>query len=67
MIITAKFKSLCLCGNHCKKGEQIDYSYSTRKVIGCKACLGTKDRSEPDLGRIFDMAYEDQCRDMCGL
>lgn len=23
--------------------------------------------SEPDLGRMFDMAYEDQCRDACGL
>ena len=25
------------------------------------------DKSEPDLGRMFDMAYEDQCRDACGL
>lgn len=22
---------------------------------------------EPDLGQMFDMAYEDQCRDACGL
>ena len=23
--------------------------------------------SEPDLGQMFDLAYEDQCRDACGL
>ena len=23
--------------------------------------------SEPDLGQMFDMAYEDSCRDACGL
>lgn len=23
--------------------------------------------AEPDLGQMFDMAYEDQCRDACGL
>ena len=23
--------------------------------------------SEPNLGQMFDMAYEDQCRDACGL
>lgn len=25
------------------------------------------ERSEPNLGQMFDMAYEDQCRDACGL
>lgn len=23
--------------------------------------------AEPDLAQMFDMAYEDQCRDACGL
>ena len=24
-------------------------------------------QTEPDLAQMFDMAYEDQCRDACGL
>lgn len=43
-------------------GAKLDNGEALRRF---KAWLGRD--SEPDLGQMFDMAYEDQCRDACGL
>ena len=64
MLITARFASRCPCGSNIRKGMNIEYSRSTRAVTGCPACMGSKDRAQPD---YHDMAYEDQCSAACGL
>jgi len=61
----AKFSGRCKCGTEFRKGDEIDYSRTARKVIACPNCSKAKpDTWEPDR---FDMQYEDNCRDMCGL
>ena len=42
--------------------------YYDARIKTLPALIAAYERdSEPDLGQMFDMAYEDQCRDACGL
>ena len=61
----AKYSGQCQCGARFKKGAEIEYNRIERRVTECPAC--THKHDGVDLGRMFDMAYEDQCRDICGL
>ena len=65
MLMSAKFSSICAaCTKRIAKGDPIDYSRVTRKAVHVQCAKNTEG---PDLAQMFDMAYEDQCRDMCGL
>lgn len=60
---------VCSCGAKVKRGETIGYDYRApfgKRVVSCPSCNG-KQQAEPDLAMMVDMAYEDQCRDACGL
>lgn len=65
MLMQAKFRSTCpKCERTIVRGSQIDYNRATRTAVHAEC---TTKQSEPDLGRMFDMAYEDQCAEACGL
>jgi len=64
MLMIAKFAGACgKCGVNIDAGDQITYDRNTRSSM-CERCA---ESSGPDLGRLFDMAYEDQCAAACGL
>jgi hypothetical protein len=64
---------VCNCGAKVKRGAMIQYDAFApfgKRVTGCATCgkLGAATKqAEPNLAQAFDMAYEDQCSDMCGL
>ena len=63
MLMSAKFDSACpKCNGSIEKSDLIQYDKVTRTVL-CQRCTD----SGPDLGRMFDMAYEDQCAAACRL
>jgi len=63
MLLIARFNGTCSkCGGAVKKGEEIAYDKASR-TTRCERCFD----SGPDLGQLFDMAYEDQCAAACGL
>jgi hypothetical protein len=72
-IMQSKYSGRCSCGASFRKSATINYDRNLRKVVACPKCKAydqtpvDTDNREPDLGRKFDMAYEDQCRDQCGL
>ena len=64
MLMIARFNGTCSkCGAVVKKGDEITYDRNTR-TTKCETC---SESSGPDLGRLFDLAYEDQCAAACGL
>ena len=69
--MSSKYAGRCLCGQPFKRGAMIEYDRGARQVTGCSACgkLGREigPKAEPDMAQAFDMVYEDQCRDACGL
>lgn len=63
MLMIARFNSSChRCGAAIRKGDEIQFVKATRSV----QCAKCTEQAEPDLARMFDMAYEDQCADACG-
>lgn len=64
MMLIARYNSTCRCGAAIKKGDEIERTKSTG-AIRCSRCPSAQ--VAPDLGRMFDMAYEDQCAAACGL
>ena len=66
MLMSARFRSTCpACQKAINKGAPIDYNRASRTAVHAE-CATTK-QSEPDLARMFNMAYEDQCAAQCGL
>ena len=66
--INAKYSGKCKCGSTFRKGAKVEYNRATRMIESCPNCKADFSGEESiDLGRMFDMAYEDQCRDACGL
>ena len=63
----AKFPGVCKCGAKFPRYAEVGYNYQSKRIVECPACKDKSRPAEPDLGRMFDMAYEDQCRDACGL
>lgn len=65
MLMQARFRSTCpACNRTIPKGATIDYNRATRTATHAE-CASKP--AEPDLSRMFDMAYEDQCAAACGL
>lgn len=63
-IISARYKGQCKkCGAAVRLGEQVNF---TRGVPGV-TCLKCAPVEGPDLGQMFDMAYEDQCAEAAGV
>ena len=67
MLMSAKFDSACpKCNGSIEKCDLIQFDKVTRTVL-CQRCVDEFSDIRPDLGRLFDMAYEDQCAAACGL
>lgn len=62
----SKYRGLCQCGASFPRGASIEYDRGARRVTACPACKKPAADAGPDLAQMFDMAYEDQCRDACG-
>lgn len=70
--MVAKYAGKCTCcGGSIERGEMIEYERGkgarhawVRGDLPAK-CFGVLKR-EPDLGQMVDMAYEDQCAEICG-
>ena len=63
MMLIARYNSTCKCGAPIKKGDEIERVKATGQ-IRCSRCPGS---NEPNLGQMFDMAYEDQCAQAAGV
>jgi hypothetical protein len=76
--MVAKFGSTCTCcGGAIERGELIEWTKGkgarhawVRGDLPAK-CFGVLKQQGPergpDIGQMVDMAYEDSCRDACGL
>jgi hypothetical protein len=78
--LIAKYPGTCsVCGSAIERGDMVDYERRPRGAYIAHAsnhgdinprCAGAiARRQNPDhaLAQRFDMDYEDQCRDACGL
>ena len=62
----SKYRGMCQCGASFPRGASIEYDRQSRRVTACPKCNISGQKPAPDMARIFDMAFEDQCRDACG-
>lgn len=77
----AKYAGTCsCCGGPIARGEMVDYEKRAGKATyiaharargdmnpRCSANIAKRLNPDAGLGDRFDMDYEDQCRDRCGL